>query len=261
MIDGIQSPPDREDHSNGGRQGGIDFRGIIKELLVLGAAFGVYYAVRLLVRESGFEPLYNSLALLQLEDRLYLDWEFALQRAFWNNARPLIHILNFVYAWGYWLILAVSLGYLYARRRETYRCLRNAMMVSGLIGFLIFASFPVTPPRLAPVGIIDTVEMSDSVLEEVARPSSLTNEHAAMPSLHFGWVLLCGVCLSISQERRVRKALTLSLPALMGLTIIVTGNHYVIDAIVGGAVCLVALLPWIRPRHRAQPGTHELQKA
>lgn len=194
--------------------GGITARGLLKELLVLGIAFGVYYAVRLLVRESGFEPLYNSRALLQLEDRLYLDWEFALQRAFWNNARPVIHVLNFVYAWGYWLILAGSLGYLYARRREMYRCLRNAMLVSGLIGFLIFASFPVTPPRLAPVGIIDTVEMS-------------------------------------TQERRVRKALALSLPALMGLTIIVTGNHYVIDAIVGGAVALVALVPWLHSRRPA----------
>ena len=239
----------------------ITVKGVFRELLIMGFALGVYYAVRLLVRGSELESIRNALTLLQMETALHLDWEIALQQVFLDHLPWMIHVLNFVYAWGYWLILLGSLGYLYARRRGIYRCLRNAMIVSGLIGFVIFASFPVAPPRLVPVGIVDTVRLGSSVLEEVARPSSLTNENAAMPSFHFGWVLLCGICFWAALKRRAAKALAMCVPALMGLTIIVTGNHYLVDAIAGGAVCLLALAPWILPRRREQRNPWQLQKA
>ncbi len=240
---------------------GITIRGVSRELLILGFALGVYYAVRLLVRGSELESIRNAIALLQLETALHLDFEEALQRVFLDHLPWAVHVLNFVYAWGYWLILAVSLGFLYARHRSIYRSLRNAMIASGLIGFVVFASFPVAPPRLVPVGIVDTVELGSSVLEEVARPSSLTNENAAMPSFHFGWVLLCGICLWTALRRWTGKVLALCLPALMGLTIIVTGNHYFVDAIAGGAVCVLALVPWIVPRRGERQHPWQLQKA
>jgi membrane-associated phospholipid phosphatase len=171
-----------------------------------------------------------------------------------------VHLLNFVYAWGYWLILAGSLGYLYVLRRDVYRGLRNAMIISGLIGFLIFASFPVAPPRLTTMGVVDTVQLSNSVVEEVARPSALTNQNAAMPSFHFGWILLCGVCLSMALKRRVSKMLVIALPLVMGLAIVVTGNHFVVDAIVGGALCLFCLVPWALRRRRSEQEEYELQQ-
>lgn len=235
-------------------------RGVVREVLLLAFAVGAYYGVRLLVRDSGMEPLENAAALLRFESVLHLDWEMALQRAFLDHVHLVVHLLNFVYAWGYWLILAGSLGYLYVRRRDVYRSLRNAIIISGLIGFFIFASFPVAPPRLTTMGVLDTVQLSDSALEKVARPSALTNQNAAMPSFHFGWILLCGVCLSLTLKRRVSKVLVLALPLVMGLTIIVTGNHYVVDAIVGGALCLFGLVPWALQRRRSEQQEHELQQ-
>ena len=110
------------------------------------------------------------------------------------------------------------------------------------------------------MGVIDTVQLSNSVLEEVARPSALTNENAAMPSFHFGWMLLCGVCLSMALKRRGSKMLALAIPMVMGLTIIVTGNHYVVDAIAGGALSLLALVPWALQRRRPEQQEYELQQ-
>lgn len=228
----------------------ITAKGVFRELLFLGVALGVYYIVRCLVRDAGTQPLDNAAALLRLETSLHLDWEVPLQRAFLHRSELLIHVLNFIYAWGYWLILIGSLSYLYIRFRELYRGLRNAMIVSGIIGVFIFASFPVAPPRLTAMGIFDTVRMAGSVLEKVARPSGIVNENAAMPSFHFGWALLCSVCLSTVLRRQISKILTLALPLVMGLTIIVTGNHYVVDAIVGGAISLLALTPWALHRQR-----------
>ena len=238
----------------------ITVKGVLTELLLLGCALGVYYGVRLLVRNAGMEPILNASSLLRTESSLNLDWEIALQQVFLNNLYPVVHLLNFVYAWGYWLILAGSLAYLYIRRRDVYRSLRNAILVSGLIGFFIFASFPVAPPRLAMMGVVDTVRLSSSVLEEVARPGALTNQNAAMPSFHFGWILLCGICLSMAVTRWSSKVLVLALPLLMGLTIIVTGNHYVVDALVGGGLCLIALLPWLIQRRHPWRRPWELQK-
>ncbi len=238
----------------------ITARGVLRELLLLALALGAYYGVRLLVRDSGMEPSANAAALLRLESVLHLDWETALQSAFLGHLPLVVHLLNFVYAWGYWLMLAGSLGYLYLRHRDIYRSLRNAMIISGLIGFFIFASFPVAPPRLTTMGILDTAQLGNSVLEEVTRPSALTNQNAAMPSFHFGWVLLCGVCLCMALSRRVSKVLVLALPLVMALTIIVTGNHFVVDAIVGGSICLLALAPWALQRRRSEQAERELQK-
>jgi membrane-associated phospholipid phosphatase len=206
------------------------------------------------------EPLRNSFELFRFEYFLNLDWEIALQRAVLLNSRFAVHVFNFIYAWGYWLILAGSLAYLYVRHGNVYRTLRNAIMISGFVGFFIFASYPVAPPRLAPVGIVDTVELSSSLLEEVARPSALTNQNAAMPSFHFGWILLCGVCLSMTLRRWTSKALVLALPVLMAVTIIVTGNHYVVDAIVGGVLCLACLVPWRLRRRHAQRASQRFQQ-
>ena len=247
-----------------GLSGARDYRqqaaAILKEFLLIGLAAGVYYAVRLVVRDSGVEPLSNAAALLRFESAHALDLEIALQRPFIDHLEPAVHLLNFVYAWGYWLILAGSFGYLYVRHRDLYRRLRSAIIISGIIGFLVFASFPVAPPRLTTMGIVDTVQMSNSVLEEVARPSALTNQNAAMPSLHFGWVLLCGVFLSRASRRWPGKMLALALPLIMGLTIIVTGNHYIVDAMAGGALALFALVPWKLQRRRSEKEPLELRQ-
>lgn len=235
---------------------------VLRELMLLVFVFAVYYFVRLLVRDAGAEPIRNAFAVLLLEADLNLDWEWALQRVFLENARPLVHVLNFVYAWGYWLILGGSLGYLYCRHRDVYHRLRNAIIISGIIGFVVFAGFPLAPPRLAPTGIIDTESLAQSALEEVMRPGALTNQNAAMPSFHFGWILLCGICLATVLRRWSERAPALALPVVMGLTIIVTGNHYVLDALVGGAVSLLGLAPWAlerRSAHGRRPGRPQVQ--
>ena len=238
----------------------ITAKGVLGELFLLALALGAYYGVRLLVRDSGMEPLANAAALLRLESTLNLDWEMPLQQAFLSHLHLAVHLLNFAYAWGYWLILAGSFGYLYLRHRAAYCRLRNAMIISGLLGFFIFAGYPAAPPRLASVGILDTAQLAHSVLEEVTRPSALTNENAAIPSFHFGWILLCGVCLAETLKRPVSKALVLLLPVIMGLTIIVTGNHYVVDAVAGGVLCLLALVPGVLQRRRSEQEPPALQK-
>ena len=72
--------------------------------------------------------------------------------------------------------------------------LRNAMMVSGAIGLIVFASYPVAPPRLRGLGLVDTVT-SSSTAYRVLQPPAFVNQYAAMPSLHSGWDLLVGIAI------------------------------------------------------------------
>ncbi|HSL63230.1 MAG TPA: phosphatase PAP2 family protein, partial [Gaiellaceae bacterium] len=129
---------------------------------------------------------------------------------------------------------------LFVSRRASYLLLRRAMMVSGAIGFAFFALLPVAPPRLLPVGLVDTVaDRSESY--RALQPPSLTNQYAAMPSLHFGWNLLVGIVLFLTFTTLAVRVFAVLMPAAMGFAVIATANHYVLDVVVGAALVLIGL--------------------
>jgi PAP2 superfamily len=66
-------------------------------------------------------------------------------------------LADWVYIWGFWPVLAAAAIFLYARHRDEYVLLRNAVFISGLIGFVFFALMPVAPPRLADPSVVDTI--------------------------------------------------------------------------------------------------------
>jgi hypothetical protein len=84
--------------------------------------------------------------------------------------------------------------WLATRHSDVFRRLRDAMMLSGAVGMVIFTTYPVAPPRLANPDLIDTVtESSESY--RVLQPPAFVNQYAAMPSLHAGWDLLVGIAI------------------------------------------------------------------
>ena len=101
----------------------------------------------------------------------------------------------------HWFLVALSLGVLvavtllvlYLHRRPIYLRLRNAMFISGAAGLVVFATYPVAPPRLLDGGpFVDTVTTWSNSYR-VLQPPSLVNKYAAVPSLHVGWNLLVGI--------------------------------------------------------------------
>jgi len=73
----------------------------------------------------------------------------------------------------------------------------------------------------------------------------LYNPYAAMPSLHTGWAVLSGFAIVIASRQWWLKAIGIALPTLMALSVVLTGNHYFLDAVVGSAVVALALaLGW-----------------
>ena len=110
-----------------------------------------------------------------------------------------------------------------------------------MIGVVIFALYPVAPPRLADIGLLDSVTRYSHAYRAL-QPRELTNIYAAFPSLHFGWDLLVGIALYRYATWRVVRIAGLLAPVAMALAVVATANHFVIDVAAGGAVALTGLL-------------------
>jgi hypothetical protein len=217
------------------------------QVVLIGGAILLYFGVRGLTEGAAAAAEERAGRLLDFESRLYIDFESSIQEALLGHD-TIITIANWIYIWGHWPVVIAALVWLFARHRRDYVLLRNAMFVSGAIGLIIFAMYPVAPPRLLP-GFIDTVtERSSSY--RVLQPPGLVNKYAAMPSLHFGWNLLVGIVIYRVARTRSAQAYAIIGPILMACAVVITANHFVIDAIAGGLVAVVGLLGalWIQAR-------------
>jgi membrane-associated phospholipid phosphatase len=208
-------------------------------VLILGAAL-LYFLVRGLTQGGVERANANAAAILRLEADLGLRWEERAQDLILRDD-VLTTLANWVYIWGHWPVIAVTLFLLHHFRSEHYLLLRNAMFVSGAIGIVIYVSFPVAPPRLLDPVFRDTVtELSTSY--RWLQPPALVNKYAAMPSLHAGWNLLAGIAIVRASRHAWLKVFGVVSPAAMSIAVVATGNHYVLDVVVGMIVAVTGLI-------------------
>jgi hypothetical protein len=174
------------------------------------------------------------------------------------RSRALVDAANAVYMFGHWPMLIGGGILLFRYRRAHYYRLRNVCLLSGLIGLFIFALFPVAPPRLTNLPLVDTVTQGADGYRQIF-PASLVNQFAAMPSFHAGWNLVLGIVIFQATRSRLLRAFAVALPAAMMIAVVATANHFVADVLVGVMIVLAALAIEIaRERHR---GAHTLNRA
>lgn len=218
----------------------VTLRRLTTEVAVIVAAVFVYFGVR---GETAVDPARaheHAQRLVDLEVWLGMNVEHAIQNVV-AASHAAVMVMNWVYIWGHWPVIAGVLLWLFVNQPDGYREIRGAMILSGAVGLVIFAGFPVAPPRLADPDIVDTVsEYSTSY--RLLQPPALVNQYAAMPSLHVGWDLLMGVALVTYARRRWMRVLGLMLPVTMLVSVVSTGNHYLVDAVAGAALVTVSLL-------------------
>jgi hypothetical protein len=224
------------------RQGTRDWtlRGVPRELLLVSLAALTYIGVRALTEGSVRTAVANGRWLLDAEHALGVAWEESVQAVVLPQD-TLVSLANWIYIWGHWPVIAVVAVALYTHRRRSYLLLRNAIFISGAIGFLFFALLPVAPPRLLDAGLVDTV-LERSTSYRAMQPPSLTNQYAAFPSLHFGWNLVVGIVLFRTYRSRLIRAFAVVMPAAMGFAVVATANHYVADIVAGGIIVLLGLI-------------------
>ena len=236
-----------------GRSAGAVGRMILRETVLVCAGVFVYFGVRGLTEGGVGTAHRNAARLVRLEAGLGLSWERPLQEV--AAASDLaVTLANWVYIWGHWPLIVATLCWLALRHPRSYLRTRNAMLLSGAVGLVIFGAFPVSPPRLFDAGLVDTVtEFSRSY--RVLQPPAFVNQYAAMPSLHVGWDALIGIAIAGQARRRWVRVLGALLPVAMTAAVILTANHYVLDVVAGLALTFACYALVVRRQARVRrPG-------
>ena len=213
---------------------------VLRQVLAVVAGVFVYFRVRGLTASKPDVALDHANQVLAFESRLGLDVEHQVQGLATGRTDPLVDVANWIYIWGHWPVIITVMVWLALRHRDVFLRLRNAMFVSGGIGLVIFATYPVAPPRLTMLGYVDTVsERSEAY--RVLQPPAFVNPYAAMPSLHVGWDLLVGLAVASAAGSAWLRWAGRMMPVLMWAAVVLTANHYVVDGVAGAALALFGL--------------------
>ncbi|MFE4816180.1 phosphatase PAP2 family protein [Streptomyces sp. NPDC056704] len=219
------------------------------ELPLLVMVYASYSAGRLLARGDTDDAVGHGLEILRVEKALHLNAEHPLNRLFTREAWLGVPA-DFWYASLHYLVTPAILIWLFRSRAVRYRAARTWLMTSTLIGLIGFTLMPTCPPRLlsAGHGFVDTMAQYSSYGwwgGEASAPRGLggmTNQYAAMPSLHVGWSLWCGVMLWRYGRTPVVRLAGIAYPLLTTIVVMGTANHYFLDAAAGAAVMGIGLL-------------------
>jgi hypothetical protein len=183
--------------------------------------------------------------------------EHAIQQWFLPH-RLLIEASDLFYSTVHFVLPVVTLVWLFRRFPERYRRWRNALAWMTGLGLVGFITFPLLPPRFLPssFGFVDTLNVVGGIGSwDSALMKDAGNLYAAMPSLHIAWALWCVFALVPVVRRRWIKGLLILHPFVTVFTIVVTANHYFLDA-VGGVVVFtlgVAIARLPRPAFTVAP--------
>jgi hypothetical protein len=164
----------------------------------------------------------------------------------------LIRFLNAYYLVAHVAVTAAAFVWLYVRHPATYRRFRNVMVVITMIGLTVHLLMPLAPPRMFPdLGFVDTARVFGPASYGAGSPyKGFANQFAAMPSLHFGWALVIAWAVLIATKSRWRY-LVLAHPVITLAAIVLTANHYWLDAVVATFLFQIALgVDWLVERRR-----------
>jgi len=208
----------------------------IREPLIILAAYIPYFFARGHAVANAQAAFDNAYQLMQVENSIGIFGELSVQSATISYGL-LVHLFNAIYFYGHWPVILACGVYLFIKNPRVYTITRNAFLISGAVALVLYALFPVAPPRLSADGIVDTLAMTVPVSFDQSR---LVNPYAALPSLHVGWDLLIALGVFLGTRRFSVRFVALMLPPAMLMATVVTGNHFFIDGIAGGLLALFA---------------------
>jgi hypothetical protein len=194
----------------------------------------------------------HAAAIVSLERRLHVFGEAAVQRAA-GHVAALPELLGYAYLTLHLTVTAAVLVWLYRSRRGAYLRLRNTLAVASALAVAGYALFPTAPPRLAGVGIADTVSSATSVNLGSSLVSALYNPYAAVPSMHVGFAVLVGATVFRLARRPLWRIAGAVYPLLVLFVVVATGNHFFADAAIG--VALTGLAAVVTSARRGRVAT------
>ncbi|MFC4035282.1 phosphatase PAP2 family protein [Streptomyces polygonati] len=208
------------------------------EVLLIGVSYWLYSQIRNAVPQERTVALAHASDVWDFERSIGLGVEHAINHGV-NSVTWLIVVMNYFYSTLHFIVTISVLAWLYLNHPGRYGPARTVVFMTTWLALLGFWLFPLAPPRLLRGGgFIDTVrEHHTWGSVDQGKLSKVSNQFAAMPSLHIGWSLWCGITVATLAAPLFVRILAGLYPALTLLVIISTGNHFWLDA-VGGAFVL-----------------------
>lgn len=223
------------------RRSGI-FSGLLEIFLIV-ALWVSYTSSRLLASNDMDSALARAKELVRFESYVGLDWERPINQFFVDHG-TLGLLSSYWYSAAHYLVTPVVLLWIYLCHRAHYVTLRRALMVATVIALGLYLLLPTAPPRFVD-GFTDVLDLHSAQGWWGADASAprglgqLTNELAAFPSLHAGWSLWVAIAIQEVTRSRLLRTLGWSHAVITAVVIVGTGNHWMLDAIVGWLVVLV----------------------
>jgi PAP2 superfamily len=216
----------------------------VREIAGLTALYGVYEIVRGAGGENVQAAMRHTDDIVAVEQAIGVYVERGVQETV--EAIPMAPaLLGLAYVLLHFVGTAVLLVWLHRRHPHRFPIVRTTFVVATGLALVGYVLFPAAPPRLADIGFSDTVTNATGLDLSSDLLGALYNPFAAVPSLHFGYALIVGAVLATVPTRRSVRIVGVLYPAAMLLIIVGTGNHFILDAALGG---LVVVIGWLVAR-------------
>lgn len=217
-----------------------------RELLLVGVLYLMYEAIRNMSAGDPADAFSNALRIIDWQEALGIYHEKAIQE--WAlDFEPLIVASNIFYGTAYIVATLGILVWLYRKVPNDYPLWRNTLAAGTLLGLAGFAWFPLMPPRLLdvmgdgrPFGFVDTLLQYPTLWSfESDAMQQISNQFAAMPSLHCGWAFWGAAALWPRVKTWWMKGIAILYSVATVFVVVATGNHYFLDAVGGAVIFLI----------------------
>ena len=211
---------------------------VLRQTVIMLVCYLAYAFSRVIAQ--GREPvaMANGVYFMNLEKALRIWWEPWIQGRV-SSIGPLMTALVWLYQYGHLPIIIATMVWLYIQHPGHWNFFRNWFLAMNFIAVLVFALLPTVPPRMIFTSGVADIDFLHGMRSAILENGPLANPFAAMPSLHFGYALFIGLMLYTMARGRMRY-LGFCYAFIMFVTVVATGNHFIVDTIGGGLVVLAA---------------------
>jgi len=202
----------------------------------------LYETVRGVAESNPAVAFSNARAIVDFEQSTGLFFEQGLQ-AWAMGQRVLIDMANFMYVNSHFVMTTGALVWLYLRHNDRFYFVRNMFMIAMGLALVGYVLMPTAPPRFFPeLGFVDTIAYYVNVKHDSGLVALFFNPYAAVPSMHVAFALMISIPALLVVRSRVAKVLWAAYPVVVTFVVIVTGNHWFMDAVAGAFVAAAAAL-------------------
>lgn len=227
---------------------------LFRQLALFAGACCGYEIVRGLVGGGGSRPFNDATRIIDLERALHVFYEPSLEGWAEGHARWLLDVADWTYLNAHFFVTVAALTFIYLRRNDCFYFVRNTFMIAMAIALVGYACYPTTPPWLMPQwGFSDPIRQFTGLAVGGGPSGALVNVYAAVPSMHVCFALMVGRPMSRLVRGALPRALWRLYPAYIAFVVVVTGNHYFTDVLLGALTAAVAHTLATRLLARARP--------